>query len=442
MADTHTVAKGDTLGRLAARYDTSVAELMKLNPQIKDKNLIVIGWELTLPDGEAGEAEETPETTNEGQSLNNVPGTPQVWKVGGRSFLVYTVPDTEDDPVFMAWEVPSDNDLEAMFGPDQPVVYNRQITADAFAGLGVVEFGTTDELPSTEKDPFAAWTSTMESEAITQPWILDDDYQRLAAMAAVEGRGLTDSELAQTSWWQDHSRAEREWMILKHGDPAEADRVVADAITSVRATLTSAGAGPEPPAELVEAMAMEFVQGHWSQADLNQQIRAVTDPYSNIKVADVILPIVESSTITQTVAEEDAVRQHLNTWLGPAFGDWNDSEISRIAGEIRNDPEREQRFIEELKDQRMALLPEYENREVSYQSIANTWRQFWIGQWGQDPDETSDLWMKVLKNNDSGESARLMREEGYHRGVQKVINDLNQSTLRGAGGSERRGVYA
>ncbi len=44
----YTVVRGDTLGRLANRFNTSVNSIMKLNPIIKNKNLIVTGWKLQI----------------------------------------------------------------------------------------------------------------------------------------------------------------------------------------------------------------------------------------------------------------------------------------------------------------------------------------------------------------------------------------------------------
>jgi LysM repeat protein len=40
---THVVQKGDTLRIIAARYGTSVEALLKLNPQITNANLIYVG---------------------------------------------------------------------------------------------------------------------------------------------------------------------------------------------------------------------------------------------------------------------------------------------------------------------------------------------------------------------------------------------------------------
>ncbi|MCY1030391.1 LysM domain-containing protein [Corallococcus sp. BB11-1] len=43
------IQSGDTLSALAKRYNTSVGDLMKANPDIKDKNLIYTGKSLNIP---------------------------------------------------------------------------------------------------------------------------------------------------------------------------------------------------------------------------------------------------------------------------------------------------------------------------------------------------------------------------------------------------------
>ena len=40
----HKVVKGDTLLNIAAKYKTTPQEIMKLNPIVKDKSHIEIGW--------------------------------------------------------------------------------------------------------------------------------------------------------------------------------------------------------------------------------------------------------------------------------------------------------------------------------------------------------------------------------------------------------------
>lgn len=44
----HRVVKGDCLWAIAAKYGTTVAELLKLNPQIKNPNLIRVGQEVRV----------------------------------------------------------------------------------------------------------------------------------------------------------------------------------------------------------------------------------------------------------------------------------------------------------------------------------------------------------------------------------------------------------
>ena len=43
-----TVAKGDTLGKIAKQYKTKVSVLMDLNPQIEDKNKIYVGQKIRI----------------------------------------------------------------------------------------------------------------------------------------------------------------------------------------------------------------------------------------------------------------------------------------------------------------------------------------------------------------------------------------------------------
>lgn len=45
----HQVEKGDTLLKIAAKYKTTPQEIMKLNPTIKDASHIEIGWSLKIP---------------------------------------------------------------------------------------------------------------------------------------------------------------------------------------------------------------------------------------------------------------------------------------------------------------------------------------------------------------------------------------------------------
>lgn len=46
----HKISATDNLTRIAAKYKTTIAAIMKENPSIKDKNLIRTGYYLYVPD--------------------------------------------------------------------------------------------------------------------------------------------------------------------------------------------------------------------------------------------------------------------------------------------------------------------------------------------------------------------------------------------------------
>lgn len=375
-----------------------------------------------------------------GQELKNIPGKPEVWKVGTTTFLVYMVPGTEADPVYLAWKSPSLETTQSFFGPGVKIKHDRILTAEQWRAMGVMNFGSTDEIPPGADDPFVSWSSTMATNAKVQPWILDDDYAALAAMALIEGRGLTTAEIKTTKWWQTHTAGERAWMELYHGDPKTAEQKTADYRTSVIAQFAAAGGGTAVADSIIDYITGEWVQGRWTEGKVAAQIKILTDPYSpNRGSLDAGLAELNHASIAATNAEEAKVRDLIHTWLGPAFGAWDDKEIARIAGNFRNNPNAEDDFIESLKDQRMALLPEYTDRELSYGSISNTWRQWFVGQWGEMPDEKDPLFIDVLKRNDMTESAKILRREGLARGVGKVQQDLSQAGI-GLGSSVRSPV--
>ena len=46
----YTVVHGDNLTKIATMFKTTVKAIVELNPQIKDPNLIITGWVLKVPD--------------------------------------------------------------------------------------------------------------------------------------------------------------------------------------------------------------------------------------------------------------------------------------------------------------------------------------------------------------------------------------------------------
>lgn len=56
---THTVVRGDSMWRIAVRYQIGVSELIKANPAIKNPNLIYPGQKIGIPDASSLQSLET-----------------------------------------------------------------------------------------------------------------------------------------------------------------------------------------------------------------------------------------------------------------------------------------------------------------------------------------------------------------------------------------------
>lgn len=375
------------------------------------------------------------EEDGEGGS-NNLPGEPEIWRVGNHDMVVYTVPDSFP-PIYLMWRVPDQDDLQSFFGPGVDIVYDQEMSYAEMRQLGGLIFGTTDELANFDEDPFSSWAYQMETEAATQPWIMDEDYQALIAMAVLEGRALTEAEIQSTDWWNSHTSAQREWMKLYHGDPEEAQRRIEDNRIIAEQRLRASGL-TDFSAELVNYMADQVTQGNWSVEYYDNQIIAISDPESGYNIDEGLRDLTEN--VGSTIQYEDNVRELVNTWLGPAYGAWDDSEVQRWAGILRNDPNGEQRLIENLKNQRVALFPWNEDRNTSYDDMAQPWRTFGQNVWGQQMDETEEYFQEMVRNNDVTLNGALLRKKGLQKGVGKVINDTNTALIDSFGGSVRQQV--
>ena len=391
----------------------------------------VAGPETMASFGMAADPEAEDAAAGEGPRMS-IPGGAELWKVGEEDWLVYIVPDTQP-PIYMGWLSPSDEDTQSFFGPGQPIVYDNTLGS----GMGaIIDFGSTDELANMDDNPFAAWTQTLETQAKTQPWILDDDYQALIAMATLEGRKLTESEIQTTNWWQSNSAGQREWMKLYHGDPMEAANRSEDNRALARSNLVDAGVTGITD-EMVNFMADKVTSGDWTETYFQTQVNAVADGAS---IYDLDPELQQFAGMGQTIEHEDTVQDLANKWLGPAYSQWGAGEIEKWAGELRNDPNGQQRLEEHLKNQRLALFPEYEDRNLSYEDIAAPWRNYATNIWGQAPDETDNFFMQLIRNNDANMNGQILRREGMERNIGKVMVDASSAVLEGAGTSVRRPV--
>ena len=80
---THTVAWGDTMWKIAVRYQIGVSELIQANPQIKNPNLIYPGQTLNIPniDDVKTLEQQVIDLVNQQRSWNGLPALKANWEV-------------------------------------------------------------------------------------------------------------------------------------------------------------------------------------------------------------------------------------------------------------------------------------------------------------------------------------------------------------------------
>jgi hypothetical protein len=389
----------------------------------------------------------TPATNNAGQSdytpdnqqgrFHVLGGNPTIWfnTDTGTYLVVYEVPDSEP-PLPVYWEVPDEQTLQSYFGPDITPVADRDVTNAQLLSYGALGQGMSTEMPSTDQDPLSGWAEIYERQASVRPYLLEPEVIGLIMGAALEGRVITQAELESTMWWQTHSETQRDWLIKSEADPVSA-QMLTDA-NRIRVTEDLKNSGVHQPSDsLIDFLTNKFTHGEWNENVLLSQISAISDPASVhglLPDTEVFLSGIGMPT-DRTRGEEDTVRSLLNKWLGPQYGSWSDDQIATKAGDLRNNPDAEMEFIENLKGQRMAMFPTYEDRNLSYQDIAEPWRNFGYAQWGELMDETDPLFTQLLTQNDAIENGKLLTREGLKRGVRKVTTDMQAQTIGATGGA-------
>lgn len=360
--------------------------------------------------------------------LNQTPPMDEVWKVGDVWYLVRFVPG--EPPIPIVWRVRAD-DVEAL-GIKKA---NRTLDQGEFNRTGALPMGDSRELLNTTEDPVDAIYSNYKTEVRVKPWLADPEILSLWMGAALEGRSISDAELQGTEWWRTHTEGERQWLSLNASDPATAQQVIADNRARVSDLLTQAGVD-NASQDLITTIADSWTTGSWTETYAVNQIRLLADPHLDGDLDPTLRDFRDGLDPTR-VGEED-VRQMIQTWLGPAHGaNWNDEHIASWASRFREDPDARLELTEVLRRHRLALFPEYENENLTYEDIAAPWRGVWQQEWGGVADETDPLFSRIVRANDVSEARRLLRTEGLERGNNSVAQRLLSELGPAFGGQVR-----
>jgi hypothetical protein len=146
----------------------------------------------------------------------------------------------------------------------------------------------------------------------------------------------------------------------------------------------------------------------------------------------------QSARVRQEQAREQ-VRDQAMQWLGPYYGNLSDAELDRWAQTIAsNETQGKLQLTQHLQQARLAAFPEWTDPNMGYEQIARIGRQLFTQVWGESPDETDPLFLRVISGRDHVASMELLRKEGWDRGVGQVTQDAIGGLLQATGGQVRR----
>lgn len=357
-----------------------------------------------------------------------VGGHPEVWKDSetGQTFLVYFV-DTVEPPIPLMFEVPEDGKtLQSFFGEGNKIVIDNNVNTAEITSTGAVKFGTTNNLHASEGDPWLGFKDRMDRVTKIQPWLLEPDVLAIVAGAFLENRDVREWELQTTDWYREHNAEERGWMELSFGDPAAAQKKIADDQLYVSALFDGIGADGTDAA-LIDWMGSKFTTGAWSEVYVTQQVEAVTSGWYDLD-SELDTFVKEGDIeLATTKSQHEKVRGLWNTWLGPAYEPTQD-DLSTWATKIRNTDDGEEELVNMLRGQRSALYPTYEDENLTYQDIAGPWRNMAANMWGQTPDEKSDMFQNIIRDNDYAAAGKTLRREGMAQNIDKVWDDATAAS--------------
>ena len=388
--------------------------------------------------------------------FNNIPeGALLVQTDADKLYLMYEVPGQgtlfQGRPIWIFYEV-KDNDLyeAGILTQGAPYEINMMLTEEQIDGF--VYGGNTADLPGNDPrtgrapHPFTSFVENVSTQAQIAPWILDIDSVKLLAEAALEGREVTEAEWRMTNWYQTHSEAEREWQRLYYADPTTAQNTVNDYKLQVSRALQAAGVtgGFDPeigmeravPDALAGWIANKWVSGQWTESYTTEQLVLFADPFrSGVRDVELGNYIATAGVdgLERTAEQEDRVRELYTQWLGPLFGKLTDQEVAQQAGRIRNDPDFEQALIEQLKNNRLALFPQYTNPELTYNDIATPWRNLTTSVWGKAADETQSWWQDMVATNNFTEGTATLRSKGLEQNVDQVTIEATKALQKALG---------
>jgi hypothetical protein len=221
-------------------------------------------------------------------------------------------------------------------------------------------------------------------------------------------------------------------------DPTEAATRLADRELDISERFKALGMTVSD--DVVKYMAEQQETGNWTQGYTDTQINALAGgENSSYDLDEGLSEVVNASgEVAASGYKTQDVIDQFKRWLGPMFGQIDETEAAKWATRLREEGDvAQEELTRHLQQMRMAVLPEYTDPTMAYAEIAQPWLNYGTQIWGQQMDETSDIFIEMLRANDATEAKKLLRREGLNQGIGKVEQSFAAESL-GQEGALRR----
>ena len=376
----------------------------------------------------------------------------QIWEYNGQKYVVWQIPNTM---MFMRY-IATDSELDQLFsGRQRP----NTVTPSDTLWTSSVYFGNVYELSDSVitggESPFFGFVDNFDKATKGRPWLIDDDEMfALWVEGYVEDRDISEEEWGETSWFNNATKEERDWLVLSKGRgvgdadfPADAQRKLEQDAIYYRNLMKSKGIANADTIKdangvtFSEWFANQVTFGTFDVTTAADQINGLADSTSGITIDDSITNWLQGKgEVSQTRRGYASARNLALKWLGPVYGALDDETLARYAGIIRNaeNPDVGAELLqEELKAQRKVLFStDIYDENLTYEQIAAPWLNYSTRVLGERIDEKSEHWLNILLKNDQVEADKEITAYGLNNNIAKVLDDLSDEVATSVGVSD------
>ena len=381
----------------------------------------------------------------------------QIWNVGGQKYVAFDIPQTGLSMAYTATDEQINNFFTVDKPQEQTIDLNSEKWNSTFQSGNIVEVDVDNMEASGVGGFFEQIASNFDKVKEVRPWMEDDEMYSLWLESIVENREIADFEWEGTEWWQTHTQEERSWLLLSQDKdlsklPADAEALLKNNRIKARETLRQNGvSNPDQVTFNGETLTQWFgnklTTGTWTELTWLNQAKALGDPLSGIQREDALTSWLEGSEAqpTETQAGYATAQALTEEWLGPLYGTFEQADIDKYAGIIRNAESPEvgaQQVRDSLKNIRKVLFStDVYDENLTYEEIAQPWRNFSFQLLGERVDEKSTDWIEVLNANDQAKATQVLTTHGLNNGNKTIMDKVTDDVGSFLGtGPQTRGI--